>query len=65
MAILRNVSWTGTGQVVRQGLQFLVVTVLARLLAPADFGLLALATVFTGFAAMFSDFGMSAAVIYR
>jgi PST family polysaccharide transporter len=65
MAILRNVSWTGTGQVVRQSIQFVLGIALARLLAPADFGLLALVTVFTGFAAMFSDFGMSSAVIYR
>jgi O-antigen/teichoic acid export membrane protein len=65
MAILRNVSWTATGQVVRQGIQFLLAIVLARLLTPADFGLLALVTVFTGFASMFSDFGMSSAVIYR
>jgi len=65
MATLRNISWTGTSQVVRQGIQFVLGIVLARLLMPADFGLLGLVIVFTGFAGMFSDFGMSSAVIYR
>lgn len=65
MAILRNVSWTGAGQVIRQGTQFVLAIFLARLLTPADFGLVALVTVFTGFAGMFADFGMGSAVVYR
>ncbi len=65
MAILKDVSWTATGQIVRQGAQFLLAIALARLLSPADFGLLALVTVFTGFAGIFSNFGISSAVIYQ
>src|SRR5271166_294066 len=37
--------------------------VLARLLSPADFGLLGMATVFTGFVAMFQDLGLSMATV--
>lgn len=39
--------------------------VLARLLTPADFGLIAMVMVFTGFVAMFQDLGLSMATIQR
>ncbi len=41
------------------------VPVMARLLNPADFGLVAMVTVFTGFAAMLIDAGLSMATIQR
>jgi len=39
--------------------------VLARLLRPHDFGLVAMVTAITGFSTMFRDFGLSAATIQR
>lgn len=39
--------------------------VLARLLSPADFGLIGMVVVFTAFAEMFMDFGLSAATVQR
>jgi PST family polysaccharide transporter len=52
-----------------QGVQFLLqlisLIVLARLLAPADFGLLAIATFFTGFLAVFGDLGLVNTIIQR
>ncbi len=39
--------------------------VLARLLRPGDFGLIAMVTSITGFSSMFLDFGLSAATIQR
>lgn len=39
--------------------------VLARLLAPGDFGLIAMAATVTGFVALFSDLGLSSATIQR
>lgn len=41
------------------------VPIMARLLNPADFGLVAMVTVFTGFAAMFVDAGLSMATVQR
>ncbi|MBX2997175.1 MAG: MOP flippase family protein, partial [Caldilineaceae bacterium] len=38
---------------------------LARLLTPADFGLMSMAVVVTGFAQAFADFGLSNAIIYK
>lgn len=52
-----------------QGAQFLLQSVttivLARLLTPADFGLVAMVTAITGLAFAFSDFGLSEATIQR
>jgi O-antigen/teichoic acid export membrane protein len=47
-----------------QGLvQLGVLAVLARLLPPADFGLVGLATVFIGLAALLAQFGISVAIV--
>jgi O-antigen/teichoic acid export membrane protein len=52
-----------------QGLMFLIrigsTAALARLLIPADFGLIAMVVVVTGFAEMFKDAGLSMATIQR
>jgi len=37
----------------------------ARLLSPSEFGLVGMAGVFTGFAAVFTDFGIGAAIIHQ
>ncbi len=60
-----GVAWTGTATVVTTGLQFVQLAVLARLLAPEDFGLMAMILVVLGFAHVFADMGMSNAIIHR
>jgi O-antigen/teichoic acid export membrane protein/thymidylate kinase len=50
---------TGTNVVV----QLVVLVILARLLAPADFGLAAAALMVVGFSAVFSSFGLGPAVV--
>ena len=62
---LSNVRWSAVSQIGRVGIQLVSVTVLARLLPTADFGLLAMATIITNFAAIFRDMGTSAAIIQR
>jgi PST family polysaccharide transporter len=59
----RGVLWTGGGQVLRQLVQVVTSVLLARLLMPADFGLLGMALVFYGLVQLFSDFGLGAAII--
>jgi PST family polysaccharide transporter len=49
----------------RRGLSLLTTIVLARLLAPADFGLVAMAAVVIGFIELFKDLGTATAVIQR
>ena len=46
-------------------LQFATLAVLARLLAPADFGLMGMVMVVIGFAQAFADMGLSNAIIQR
>ena len=59
------VIWNIAGRFVRHVIQFIVSVVLARILAPSDFGLLAMATVFTGFAHTYVDLGVGAALVQR
>lgn len=53
------------GQMVRTAIQISGIAILARLLVPGDFGLIAMAMTVTGFVGMFSDLGLSAATVQR
>ncbi len=53
------------GQVTRLFLQLLGTAILSRLLAPADFGLIAMASTVTVFVGLFTDMGLSTATIQR
>src|SRR5579863_1962447 len=59
----------GMVTVTSQGIQFLVqsisTVVMARLLTPADFGLVAMVNAVTGMGQAFADFGLSEATIQR
>jgi PST family polysaccharide transporter len=46
-------------------MQILISAILARLLTPNDFGLIAMIIVFSSFVAIFSDFGLSSAIVQR
>lgn len=53
------------GQISRLVLQLFGTAIMSRLLAPEDFGLIAMAVTVTGFVAMFTDMGLSVATIQR
>lgn len=57
--------WSVLSQGGKQVSQFVITAILARLLSPADFGLVAMATVFTGFAMIFGELGISSALIQK
>jgi PST family polysaccharide transporter len=57
--------WVAFSQATRLAAQMLGIVILARLLSPSDFGVVAMASVVTGFAHIFRDFGTVAAVIQR
>lgn len=59
------VIWSGADVFMRQGLQFFVSILLARLLLPEDFGVIAMLYVFIGLANVFVDSGFSSALIQR
>jgi O-antigen/teichoic acid export membrane protein len=62
---LRGFFWTFLATGANAISLLLVVSVLARLLTPADFGLAAVALMVIGFSAIFSDFGVGPAVVQR
>ena len=62
---LRGSLVTGVSQVVKIGLQFLSVIVLARLLVPEDFGLVAAVGPIVAFVALFQNLGLQQAIVQR
>jgi len=59
------VIWSAIDVFLRHGVQFIVSVILARLLVPEDFGLIAMLTLFVSIAAIFIDGGLSSALIQR
>jgi PST family polysaccharide transporter len=57
--------WQYTSFIAQAVLQLVVLAVLARLLTPDDFGVVGLAMIFVGFAALFSQLGVGPALIQR
>lgn len=57
--------WDFFGKIARHGTLFIVMIVLARLLDPKDFGLIAIVMVFITLAFTFTDVGLSSALIQR
>lgn len=60
-----GVLWTGLSVGIEGILQLLAVIVLARLLAPSDFGLFAAALIVVGFSKIFSGLGVGPAIVQR
>lgn|GEM_PF-277648 len=59
-----GVKWLGPARVIAIGCQFLSLAVTARLLTPGQFGQAAIALAIANFAQLFTDLGLSAAVIH-
>lgn len=57
--------WNYAGSLGRAGMQFLIGIVLARLLGPEPFGLVALASLVLGLGALFADVGLASVLIQR
>ncbi|WP_375504710.1 lipopolysaccharide biosynthesis protein [uncultured Jatrophihabitans sp.] len=64
-AARRGVAWTAASKLAIQLVQFGTTVVLARLLTPTDYGLVAIVLVFTAFASLFTDLGLGAAIVHR
>ena len=61
--MLRAVAWTGAGRWATQFLTWISTIVVARILAPSDYGLIGMATIYLGLVALISEFGLGQAVI--
>ena len=63
--VFRGIAWKIASQLVRQGSRAIVAIILARLLAPHDFGLAAMVVVLSGLVLIFSDLALGAALVQR
>ena len=61
----KGVVWTTASTVVRSLVSLLQVTILARYLSKEEFGIIAIATIFIGFAEIFMDMGISNGIMHR
>ena len=57
--------WDFTGQIAGQLVAFVISIILARLLSPSVFGLLAMVNVIVGISSVFMDVGLGGALIQR
>ena len=62
---IRAFLWDFAGKIALQGTGFIISIFLARLLEPSDFGTLAMVMVILGIAGIFSDVGLSGALVQR
>ncbi len=62
---LSATAWSAADIVLRQGVQFAISIVLARLLTPEEFGTVALLYLFVGIASAFAEGGLTSALIQR
>jgi O-antigen/teichoic acid export membrane protein len=61
----RSVLWTALGKGANAGISLLVTALLARLLTPADFGVVAMVVVISGFLNIMAEAGVSTAVVQK
>jgi O-antigen/teichoic acid export membrane protein len=61
--VLRGLVWIGGGRWAAQLFVWASTLIIARLLRPEDYGLVAMATVLTGFLEVVSDFGLGSALV--
>ena len=62
---VKGVVWSGLNSFSVQGVQFLVMLVMARLLTPSDYGLVGMIVIFTAIASLFIDSGLGNALIRK
>lgn len=62
---IRGIGWSVISQIGQQAISFIIVIILARLLSPREFGLLAMIMVITSFASIFVEMGFSTALVQK
>lgn len=65
MAFLTNAKWNAFSQLIKVSVQVFNIVYLAKIIAPGEYGLMAIATVIINFGVLLRDLGTSAALIQR
>lgn len=63
--VFRSISWLAIFKFSSQILSWVITLIIARILSPDDYGLMALATIITGYVELFSELGLGAAIIQK
>jgi len=61
--LVRGIAWTGVVKWVSQLLSWMSTILVARLLNPEDYGIVAMAGIFVGFIGLLNEFGLGAAIV--
>ncbi len=60
-----RIGWSATAQIAQLLMQIAILAILARLLVPSDFGMIAMVVVFSNFVSVFANFGPSSALVQK
>jgi O-antigen/teichoic acid export membrane protein len=63
--LVKGTVWTAIGRYIHFFFQIGITAVLARLLEPADFGVVGMVVVYTGFVDLLAEFGLSATIVQK
>ena len=61
----KGATWLGGFKAISQTFSWATTIIVAKMLMPADYGLMAMATVITGYIMLFSELGLGGAIIHR
>src|SRR5271170_7190986 len=62
-ALVGGVAWTASGKWLSQLITWIVTLIVARLLAPSDYGMVWMAALCLGLVTLFSEFGLGTAIV--
>lgn len=65
MSLISNAKWNAFSQFFKMGVQIVNLIYLAKIIPPAEYGIMAMAIVITNFGVLLRDLGTSAAIIQR
>lgn len=63
--VSKGVAWLSVFKFISQTLSWVTTILIARILTSSDYGLMEMATVFTGYIDFFVEFGISSAIVHR
>jgi O-antigen/teichoic acid export membrane protein len=61
----KGASWLALFKFISQIFSWIITVLVARILSPGDYGLMEMSTIITGYAAIFNELGLGAAIIQR
>jgi teichuronic acid exporter len=64
-SLVRGLAWTGSVNLGTQALRWVITLGIARILTPADYGLVGMALVYTGLIQLINEFGLSTAIVQQ